>query len=465
MTDPGAWTLRTVTEAFLEMENELDLLRGPGRLAWEAARFSLHQRLLVALGAVGQGQVAHAEVQRSRVLRAWGHARNALERPSLAARPAELLFVGHPRRRRMPDGTWTDPYVDPLLVELGPAATVVEPPHLGDHRTPPRVPGVRYLDDIMLWSGLRGSLGSGRAEEGEARAAASTAEALGRRFGADVAVASRLEEVRRHRATALDLYGALLDRVAPRVLVVVCAYGREPLIEAAKARGIPVVELQHGIIYPYHLGYTYPAAPKTTFPDHLLTFGTYWNAATAYPISSERVHAVGYPAFDEARVALERSPGEDVLFVSQLAVGEPLSRMAVAFAALTGAPVVYKLHPGEIPGWRQRYPWLEAPGVRVVDDPGSSIYDLFATVRAQVGVFSTALYEGIGLGVPTVVAELPGSEASEPLVRSGYAASATDAASLERALGAWGAPVDGEALFRPGAVSAVLSVLAEIAAG
>ncbi len=465
MTDATDWTLRTVTEAFLEMEDALDLLRGPGSLAWEAARFSLHQRLLVALGAVGQGQVAHADVQRSRLLRAWGHARNALERPSLAARPADFLFVGHPRRRRMPDGSWTDPYVDPLLGALEGAAAVVEPPHLGGHRTPPRVPGVRYLDDIMLWAGLKGTLGMGRGDEEEARAATRAAEAVGRRFGVDVGVASRLEEVRRHRATALDLYGALLDRVAPRVLVVVCAYGREPLIEAAKARGIPVAELQHGIIYPYHLGYTYPAAPKTTFPDHLLTFGTYWNAATDYPIPTERVHAVGYPAFDEARSAVERSPGDDVLFVSQLAVGEPLSRMAVALAARTGAPVVYKLHPGEIPGWRQRYPWLEAHGVRVVDDPGSSIYDLFATVRAQVGVFSTALYEGIGLGVPTVVAELPGSEASEPLVRSGYAASAADDASLERALDRSGAPVDGEALFRPGAVSAVLSVLREIAGG
>ena len=465
MTGPDLWTLRTVTESFLEIEDELDLLRGPGRLAWEAARFSVHQRLMVALGAVGQGQVAHADVQRSRLGRAWALARGALARPSLAARPAELLFVGHPRRRRMPDGRWTDPYVDPLLGALGPAASVVEPPHLGGHRSPARVPGIRYLDDILLRAGVKGSMGVGRATAEEQRAMARTDEAVGRRFGVDVGVAGRLDEVRLHRATALSLYGALLDRVAPRVLVVVCAYGREPLIEAAKARAIPVVELQHGIIYPYHLGYTFPAAPKSTFPDHLLTFGTYWDTATDYPIPSDRIHAVGYPAFDEARSDVERAPGDEVLFVSQLAVGEPLSRMAVAFAARTGIPVVYKLHPGEVPGWRDRYPWLDAPGVRVVDDPGRSIYDLFATARAQVGVFSTGLYEGIGMGVPTVVAQLPGWEASAPLVRSGYAAGATDETEIEEALSRSGVPVDGEALFRPGAVRSMLTVLQTIAGG
>ena len=464
MSTPG-WTLRTVTEAFLEMEDELDLLRGAMGLTWEAARFSLHQRLMVALGAVGQGQVFHGDLEPSRLRRGWAYARNAVVRPSLAAGPAELLFVGHPRRRRLPDGTWTDLYVDPLLRGLGPGirAGVVEPPHLGVHRHPPTVSGVRYLDDVVLLGAAVGALGAGRATASEKSAMDAVARKVRRRFDVEVGVADRLEEARFLRATGLRFYRALLDRVSPKLLVVVCAYGLETLIEAAKARDVPVVELQHGVIYPYHLGYTYPTVPKSTFPDHLLTFGSFWNDATDYPVPAERIHAVGYPVFDEARASMQRDPGDEVLFVSQLAVGEPLSRMAVDFASRTGRPVIYKLHPGEIPGWRERYPWLTAPDVRVVDDPGRSIYELFATARAQVGVFSTALYEGIGLGVPTVVAELPGSEASEPLVRRGYAGKAADVTGLEAALNRPTAPADAEALFRPGAVARATTLLREMA--
>lgn len=462
MTD--GWSLRTVTEAFLAMEDELELLRGPIRRIWEGARFPVHQGLLVALGATGQGQVHYPDLQPSRIRRALGHARNALSRPSLRADRADFLVVGHPRRQRTDRGTWTDPYVDPLLTTLGAAASVVEAPHLGGHRAPADLAGVRYLDDIVLLGTAAAMLEARRPQAHEARALEAMENELARRFGVGAGVARRMETFRRYRAGSLRFYDRLLARVRPDVLVLVVAYGFEPLVEAARERGIPVVELQHGVIYPYHLGYTFPAAGKYTFPDYLLTYGRFWNEATTYPLPADRVRAVGYPAFDLARSTFERRPGRAVLFVSQLAVGEPLSRLAVELSRSTDETVIYKLHPGETHAWAERYPWLRDSSVRVADDPGLSVYELFATAKAQVGVFSTALYEGLGLGVPTVVAHLPGSEASEPLIRLGYARAAADVSELEAAINDPASePPDAEAFFRPGGLERMTAALRDIA--
>jgi hypothetical protein len=445
------------------MERELDLLSGPGARLWEAARFRIHQRLLARLGTMAEGQVQYRDVQPSRFGRAWAYARNGLTRPSLAAAPATFLIVGHPRRRRTEKGTWTDPYVDPLLERLGRDAVVVEPPHLGKHHAPSHVSGVRYLDDIELLGAVRSRVFGVAPSPDQRRTIESAARRMADRFGLDPGVAAEMRRARLLREGTLRLYHRLLARVRPKALVVVVSYGKETLIEAAKDRGVPVVELQHGSIYPYHLGYSFPTGEKSTFPDHLLTFGRYWSATTEFPICQERISAVGYPAFEAARAGFTRHPESVILFLSQPAIGEKLSRLAVEFARRSKERVIYKLHPGEVLGWAVRYPWLSGSGVQVADDPGVPVYKYFGMAKVQVGVFSTALYEGLGFGVPTVVAQLPGSEACEPLIQHGYARAAADATELESAVSQTFPPVDHEAFFRAGALDRMTRTLVGIA--
>ena len=82
--------------------------------------------------------------------------------------------------------------------------------------------------------------------------------------------------------------------------------------------------------------------------------------------------------------------------------------------------MVYKLHPGETADWRSRLPWLAASPLDVVGHQ-QSIYELFAYASAQLGVYSTALFEGVAFGLRTYVATLPGHEALDVLVARGYA--------------------------------------------
>ena len=58
-------------------------------------------------------------------------------------------------------------------------------------------------------------------------------------------------------------------------------------VAAAKRAGVKVIELQHGTITPYHLGYSYPEQQKNIgFPNELWCFGKFWFENTKMPIGT-----------------------------------------------------------------------------------------------------------------------------------------------------------------------------------
>jgi hypothetical protein len=72
--------------------------------------------------------------------------------------------------------------------------------------------------------------------------------------------------------------------------------------------------------------------------------------------------------------------------------------------------------------------------VRVKTEEMPSLYERFASARAQVGVYSTALYEGIGFGLPTYLLDTSGVEYMEELIGANYATLIRGAEELVEAL-------------------------------
>jgi len=237
------------------------------------------------------------------------------------------------------------------------------------------------------------------------------------------------------------LYHRLLRQVDPELLVLVVSYGRgmKILIEVAKDLDIPVVELQHGVIHTEHAGYDYPSDVEIgLFSDWLLTFGEFWTTQAQIPIDSERIMPVGFPWLE---AHIERvgpvSPRDHLLFISQGTVGERLSQLAVACAAdrRISSNVIYKLHPGEADRWREAYPWLIDSDVTVVDGKTPTLYELFAEARAQVGVGSTAIYEGLCFDLETYEYDIEGASTLMPLVDAGAAKMIDSAGALSEKMG------------------------------
>jgi hypothetical protein len=211
------------------------------------------------------------------------------------------------------------------------------------------------------------------------------------------------------------------------------------LIHSCRQQNIPVVEVQHGAIYDQHPGYHFPANIQVElFPDYLLTFGEYWSTAANIPLPPDRIRPVGFPYLDHMREAVAAiEPTERILFISQADVGAELAQIALALADDDhfGAEVVYKLHPSEHDGWTDGYPALGGSDVTVIADAGPDIYELFASATAQVGVYSTAMFEGLGFGLQTYIAQLPGSETFADIVEAGYAHAIEDADDIVQLYG------------------------------
>lgn len=472
--DPAARrepTYESVNEAFLTLETDLDLFdwRIDGVPVWERIRFDVNKRLLERLDVLDAahgrgGDRSRLDAARDRIdaLVDLGHALTT-RRPSRYGDASVLVFA-HPRRKRREDGEWWNVRCDPVVARLD-DALVLESPHGHGHRRPARTERLGYLDGVEYRSAFDRRLADGQAlgaadEEWVNRVNSAVRD----RFGVGVAVGEMVSyafETRRHR---LSRYVDLIERVDPNVVVLTVSYGhgKATQIEACKRLGVPVVELQHGVIDPYHMGYSYPGPERTkrTFPDYLLVYGTFWRDMVSYPIGDDRVIPAGHP-FMESRLPEhdEAARTERLVFVSQGSIGDRLSRFA---AELAGDPrftadIVYKLHPAETARYPEEYPWLADADLRVADGSESSLYELFASSTAQVGVYSTAVYEGLRFGLRTYIADLPGAVKLRPLVEDGVA---TPVGSVDELIEAERTAEDGvafetEQFFEPNALEGV----------
>jgi len=463
--------MRSVTEGVLAFEADTQPFRTlvQGVPYWERIRTQVHQRLLVE---VGMHQVAHDRFRptaRSLSSFAASSLRSAVFRKPESAPPAEYLFFGSPRRKLGANGRWWDVYCDPILEDFATRSVYFELPYRGGHQKPAQTRGIRYLDWQVLKRYIAQRLPKAQHvfTEEENKELQKHSEHLRRHIGVSIELADLARNAVIERGVMLPFYLRLLERTSPRAVILVCSYGHDTLIEACKQLSVPTIELQHGITGPYHPGYHYPNPDfqKLNFPDHILLYGEFWKQLATFPIPDSRVHTVGFPYLDqEVRSRRSTTKQRQIIFISQGTIGKSLSRIAAELAALSplSYDIIYKLHPGEFGRWRTEYPWLRESGVDVVEND-RTIYELFAESEIQVGVYSTAVYEGLAFGLRTILVDLPGIELMEGWASNAEIPIASNAADLLTHVRTnRGAAVPFEDFFLPDALHNVRETLRRI---
>jgi hypothetical protein len=182
----------------------------------------------------------------------------------------------------------------------------------------------------------------------------------------------------------------------------------------AKIKNIPTIELQHGIIGKNTIAYNfYKKMNIATFPDFIFLFGDFWKNEARFPINDSKLISVGWPYYEIKRNRYlklkEKNLKNKILFLSQGTVGKDLSKIAFEVSKMLDPnyyKIIYKLHPCECSRWIKEYPWLVGSNIDVICSNENDIHFYFSQASAQVGVYSTAIFEGLSYGLKTFICKL-----------------------------------------------------------
>ena len=143
----------------------------------------------------------------------------------------------------------------------------------------------------------------------------------------------------------------------------------------------------------------------------------------------DKLIIAGFPYFENKLKELlknsrKNSKKEDILFISQGTIGKELSKLAIKLDKLINHEkynIIYKLHPGEYYRWEDEYPWLKNSNIEIIDNSKYDIYYYFSRCNFQVGVYSTAIFEGLGFDLKTFIYKIYGYKHMKDLYENNYA--------------------------------------------
>ncbi len=218
---------------------------------------------------------------------------------------------------------------------------------------------------------------------------------------------------------------------------------------AAQEHGAKVIELQHGVITRFHLGYSWPEQPTVPYsPDELWCFGDYWYREATSLAGNVKGRTIGAPYVKKlAKLSEVKRDPDLVVFSSQGAIGQRLFQIALTVSGMRpDKKFVFRLHPSEL--LKEYEKMLKAsrpaPENLSLSHKNPVVFELLAQASVQVGVFSTTLLEGLTLQTPSIVVKLPGFEYMEPVVNRGDSIIVQDAKELAERLDEAPIPRDSE---------------------
>jgi hypothetical protein len=419
-------SIKYMCEMFWDLETRYDLLdwEVQGTKIWQYLRMRLFFSLAERTGLLDKphhGGLSGLDRLRNLPRYLYNAARY---NPFAGDHTVDAVVLEHPRSKLV-DGRYVDICSYPLTEQLeraGKSTEILERPYLGRHLRE-TAPNRRYLDYFSLWATVRKTFSTvnltGKEKELIDRLETEIALTAGIEFSLKTTFLSAIRHFRAYYA----LFHRYFEKRQPQKLYLVVSYGQGEAVKAAKDLGIEVVELQHGAFSPCHLGYSFPArtAPLDYFPDTFLVWDDMWKDAAEIPLPRGRIQVYGFSHF-ERQIDRYRNVQKSERQLLVLSQGSISCRIADLLwqnrERLSEYDVVYKLHPGEYGRTRTNKSLArlsELPNFTVVED--ADLYHLFARSTWQVGVYSTAIYEGMAFGCRTVLMNLPGIEYTEHLLK------------------------------------------------
>lgn len=338
-------------------------------------------------------------------------------------RHSDFLLMGNPRRILQEDGNYYDITTDfiPEILNEYTFQTIEDPfwalfPHMEtSHSLPAKTKNISYLDNIEKdYFEILDSSKFKKERIAIHKILMSIANDVFDEFGVRISQSLTLcENKLLYFLYAKPIYFQLLKKMNPQaVMLFYHPHHSEYLMTmVAKELKIPVIEIQHGIIgefEPIWHKYLNAKANPQYLPDYILGFSpNFINLQDM--ILRNKIKFVGYPFLDkkikEYKSLFLNKHNHNILIISQANISDELSEFTGQLALLLKKNypeyhIFYKLHPYELD---KKFPNLDYDNVTIINDLKKDIYYYQSICDIQIGVYSTALYEGTQFNTSTII--------------------------------------------------------------
>lgn len=438
---PHIGEITALFDRFLMLEEPLFERDVDGVHYWHFIRFHVYDMVLEHLGWIRKQPLRKMVSLRKKISIAIALLSNAVRRSVNKNRTEADILVLKGKNSVKSKGSFIDPYTSFLDTQGGLNCIWWEDLYRWEHVEGDDPERLYYLDSVHLRAMLKRCLsfsGSAALAE-EARYIVSYFQENG------IGISERklvflLTLVQNYfKYYSVSLKKALMT-IHPKVLVIISHYDpfKMFLTKCAHELGVYVVELQHGSMGRYHIGYNIRKRGKCdTLPDEIFTFGDFWTEQSSLTKNGVRLTTTGFPYFEQHSDQLHKgasSARKRILIISQEVIRETLSSLAVALARTleqSRYEIVYKLHPAEYTTWELIYSdEFKRSGVTVVAN--GNLYTLLGTTDIHIGVYSTVIIESLVFEKPLILLEAYGAHYYTELVEKGRAFFARDTRDVVR---------------------------------
>jgi len=340
--------------------------------------------------------------------------------PMIITKRKKILFIQTYRKEKWDDGLEECIFTGEISREFSEDSYLVVLPHRGKGGVATKGRDTIYLDYVVYFSTMYRrflELKNKKLNNEINIYANELKNSLNMEFGIDFKEEDFARELRYNYyvlTSMKKLFIKLFKKISPLLIVEVCGYGSVQMAinDVAKELGIKTIELQHGVITKNHLGYNYPEKKEYPFfPDEIFLFSEYWKKNARLPIEQSKLIVTGFPYMDRNKKKYKDMKDThrelNILVISQPTDVERFSSVILCFIEKMNQlkikyHLVYKLHPSEYYMKNETYDLIESfHEVTMVKDDQLNLYHYYALADVQVGMYSTAIYEGLAFGLST----------------------------------------------------------------
>jgi len=421
-------------DKFIEFEEKYDLFdyKISNTKFWHYYRFSVYFEILNS-----QTKIKSAHFKQSKMSKLWNYLKNLITclifHNPFFLKKVDFILFNHPRRiYNSENDIWEEPYTDEFLKNSkGKTFYIFEYPYNGIHRKNVIFKkNIKHLDILQNIASIIAFIKSklNPLSKQEQDKILYLRNIIKKEFGCNIYL-SKLEYDINYIASVRKLINYLLKKTTPQEVYEVVSYDMLNMIinEVASSKNIPTIEFQHGTMGKYHVGYNYKKKRNYNwFPDKFNFFNEYWKKNNRLPIEDENKLIYGNPYMqkkvDFYRKKTKKNKKITIIIISQGSIGDKLVKFTDHLAKIIDTNkynIIYKLHPSECFDWRQRYPILiNNHNIIVIDSNNKHLYELFAISDIQIGVYSTAIFEGLEFGLKTYIIKEYGWRYMEDIINS-----------------------------------------------